>query len=77
MSAQRWLVKFNHAKSEAIIFAGKQINLTTPPLKMNKEPINEVTSHTHLGIFVSNDETWHEHIDYITSKVLTRLNIMC
>ena len=43
---------------------------------MNAEPINEVTSHKHLGIFFSNDGTWDEHIDYITSKAWTRLNIM-
>ena len=43
---------------------------------MNDEPIKEVTSHKHLGIFFSNDETWHQHIDYITSKAWTRFNIM-
>ena len=47
-----------------------------PPLKMNDEPIKEVTSHRHIGIFFSNDGTWHQHIDYITSKAWTRLNIM-
>ena len=43
---------------------------------MNDEPIKEVTSHKHLGIFFSNDGTWHQHIDYITSKAWIRLNIM-
>ena len=43
---------------------------------MNNEPIKEVTSHKHLGIFFSNDGNWHQLIDYITSKAWTRLNIM-
>ena len=43
---------------------------------MNNEPIKEVTSHKHLGIFFSNDGTWHQHIDYITSKAWTILKIM-
>ena len=43
---------------------------------MNNELINEVASHKHLGIFLSNDRTWNEHIHYITSKALTRLHIM-
>ena len=43
---------------------------------MNNEPINEIASHKHLGIFLSNDGTWHEHIHYITSKAWTRLHIM-
>ena len=43
---------------------------------MNDEPIKEVTSYKHLSIFFSNDGTWHQHIDYITSKAWTILNIM-
>ena len=43
---------------------------------MNNVSINEVSSHKHLGIFLSNDGTWHEHINYITSKAWIRLNVM-
>jgi len=43
---------------------------------MNNQPINEVTSHKHLGIFFSTNFTWHSHIDHITSKAWTRINIM-
>ena len=43
---------------------------------MNNEHINEVASHKHSGIFLSNDGTWHEHIYYITSKAWTRLHIL-
>ena len=45
---------------------------------MNNVSINEVPSHKHLhiGIFLSNDGTWHEHINYITSKSWIRLNVM-
>ena len=32
--------------------------------------------HNHQGLFLSNDGTWHEHIDYITSKAWQRVNIM-
>ena len=76
MWAERWLVKFNPAKSESILISRKTNEPYHPPLKMNDEPIKEVTSHKHLGIFFSNDGTWHQHIDYITSKAWTRLNIM-
>ena len=41
------------------------------------QPMKKVTSHKHHGIFFSYDGTWHEHIDYITSKAWTRLNIVC
>ena len=43
---------------------------------MNNVSINEVSSHKHLGIFLSDDGTWHEHINYIISKAWIRLNVM-
>ena len=39
-----------------------------PQLLMNNEPIKEVSYHKHLGIFLSSDGTWHEHINSNTSK---------
>ena len=66
--AERWLVKLNPAKSESILISRKINKPYHPPLKMNGEPIKEETSHKHLCIFFSNDGTWHQHIDYITSK---------
>ena len=74
MWGERWLVKFNPAKSEAILISWKTNKPYHRPLKMIDEPIKEVTSHKHLGIFFSNDGTWHQHIDYITSKAWTRLD---
>ena len=43
---------------------------------MNNEPIKEVTSHKQLGLFLSSDGTWHEHINYITAKTWIRINVM-
>ena len=43
---------------------------------MNDQPFKEVTSHKRLGIFFSNDGTWHEHIDCITSRAWSRINFM-
>ena len=74
--AERWLVKFNPAKSEYLLISRKLNRPRQPSLIMNNVFINEVSSHKHLGIFLSNDGTWHEHIHYITSKAWTRLNIM-
>ena len=43
-----------------------------PQLLMNNEPIKEVFYHKHLGIFLSNDGTWHEHINSISSKAWSK-----
>ena len=40
------------------------------------QQIKEVECHKHLGIYFSNDGSWHKHIDYIKEKAWTRINIM-
>ena len=40
------------------------------------QQINEVEFHKHLGIYFSNDGSWHKHIDYIKENAWTRINIM-
>ena len=42
------------------------------------ETIKEVSSYKHLGasICLSSDETWHEHINYISAKAWIRVNVM-
>ena len=74
--AETWLVKFNPSKSESLLLSRKNITHLHPPLVMNNVHIKKVTHHKHLGLFLSHDGTWHEHIDYITSKAWQRLNIM-
>jgi len=43
---------------------------------MQNTPIQEVKVHKHLGIFIANDCSWHEHIAYIKDKAWNRINIM-
>ena len=74
--AELWLVKFNAKKSEAILISRKTNRLIHPRLLMNNEPINEVSYHKHLGIFLSSDGTWHEHINNITSKAWSKINVV-
>ena len=74
--AETWLVKFNLSKSESLLVSRKSNRNRHPPLIMNNVYINEVTHHKHLEIFLSNDGTWHEHINYITSKAWQRIYII-
>ena len=43
---------------------------------MENQQIAETDSHKHLGIFLSNDCTWHTHIDFVKEKAWERINIM-
>ena len=43
---------------------------------MQNHLISVVDSHKHLGLYFSNDCTWHQHINHITVKAWARINIM-
>ena len=43
---------------------------------MNQKQIEEVNSHKHLGVVLSDDCTWHDHLDYIKRKAWNRINVM-
>ena len=74
--AKTWLVTFNPAKTESLLISRKVIQPVHPPLFMQNEQIKEVDNHKHLGIYLSNDGTWHTHTNYIKEKAWIRINIM-
>ena len=74
--AQQWLVTFNPSKSESLIISRKLNKPIHPPLTMQNVTIPEVCVHKHLGLHLTNDCSWHEHIAHIKDKAWTRINIM-
>ena len=62
--AQRWLVKFNAAKSDSLVISRKCFKPDHPSLSMSNTEILSVTSHKHLGFFffLCNDGSWDIHI---------------
>ena len=40
---------------------------------MQNHEIKEVENHKHLGLYFSNDGTWHTHINYIKEKAWHRI----
>ena len=74
--ATDWLVSFNPSKSESPIFSRKVNKPYHPPIFMNNQQVNEVSTHKHLRLYLSNNCSWHEHIDYIKAKAWQRINTM-
>ena len=74
--AKQWLVTFNPDTSEAILFSRKYNKPYHPPVLMDQTQIIEVMSHKHLGIILTNDCNWHEHIEHIKAKAWNRINVM-
>ena len=43
---------------------------------MQNQQITEVECHKHLGLYFSNNLTWHNQINYILEKAWRRINAM-
>ena len=74
--AATWLVSFNPAKTESLLISRKLNRPQHPALSMQNHQIIEVDHHKHLGVYLSNDCTWHHHINYIKEKAWFRVNTM-
>ena len=74
--AKTWLVFCNPKKTESLLISRKLNKPVHPPLFTDNQVITEVESHNHLGVFFSNDCSWHTHIDYIKEKAWSRINVM-
>ena len=74
--AENWLVKFNPSKTESLLISRKVNKPLHPTLSMLNEDIIEVDMHKHLGVILSNDGSWHNHINIIKEKAWKRINLM-
>ena len=74
--AKTWLVSFNPQKTESLLISRKLNKALHSPLFMENQIISEVESHKHLYVCLSNDCSWHKHIDYIKEKAWGRINVM-
>ena len=74
--AEKWLVTFQPPKTNSLVISRKVNKPAHPPLFMQNQQIKEVDSHKHLGLYFSNDGTWHHQIQYIKDKAWTRINTL-
>ena len=74
--AATWLVSFNPTKTESLLISRKLNQAGHPPLFIQNHEITEVKSHKHLGVNITDDCTWHHHIDYVKEKAWSRINVM-
>ena len=73
--AKKWLVTFNPAKTESLFVSTKH-NVMFPPLYFGGGIVKEVTAHKQLGVILSSNLSWNEHIDDICLKASKRLDIL-
>ena len=54
--AKTWLVSFNPLKTESLIITRKNHKPIHPSIFVQNQQIQEVTSHKHLGLYISNSQ---------------------
>ena len=70
-----WGFKINLQKTHAMMFTRR--NIPAPVIKMNHSPLKFVNSKKYLGIvFDSPKLSWRNHIEYLSSSSISRINIM-
>ena len=73
--AKQWLVDFNPAKTEAILFSLFD-HVQNPQRYFDNILINFVDNHKHLGVTLSHDGNWHDYVDNILRSVSEMLGIL-
>ena len=71
-----WRVTFNALKSISLLFSCKRKKRDHPIMYLGDTPIPEAHQHTHLGITLSSNLSWHAHITRIISKCNQRLGLL-
>ena len=74
--AADWFVDFSTRKTFSMILSRKVDPPQHPPLFMNNIILPETDTHKHLGLTLSSSCNWSSHINEISSKACTRLNLM-
>ena len=74
--SKMWLVDFNATKTKSMIVSNKRFLNQHPTLSFSGQQVEEVSSHNHLGVFLSSALKWKEHITNIVIKTSQRLNML-
>ena len=74
--ADKWLVRYNPSKSESLIIFRKRNKPTHPDLLIYNAVIPQVNIHKHLGVFISSNVSWDNHLENIIDKSRKKISIM-
>jgi hypothetical protein len=74
--ASKWKVSFSPPKTEEVTITKKREPLVHPTIYLDEVPIKKVQHHKHLGLTLSQDLSWDQHIKNISDKANRRLGIL-
>ena len=74
--ASKWLVRFSAPKTKTMYISKKKQQALKPQLKMSGTALDEVESFKHLGVTISKDLSWHQHIENLATTAGKCLDIL-
>ena len=70
----RWHMIFNAQKTKYVLFSRRNIN--APNIFINDQTIERLHSHSHLGLIMSHNLSWTEHINSSIEKAQRKLALI-
>ena len=73
--SNNWLMQFNPAKTKAVIFSSRPLDVK-PNLICNNEPLSFADSHCHLGVTLSSNCNWNDHVQNIIKTASCKITAL-
>lgn len=73
--ASRWLIRFNPQKTEVMLISTTHIEETIE-LRMDNTVLDIVNTHKHLGVTLSSNNKWSNHIDTIIKSASKQVSFL-
>ena len=73
--ANQWFISLNETKTKSMLCSRTRVQNKINLFLKNK-PVVEVSSHKHLGLTLSNDGSWSNHVDDIYVRAMKRVDCL-
>ena len=73
--SSKWLMSFNPEKTEILFFSNTG-NIDNIKFSFNGKSIPLSTSHKHLGVILSQNAKWNEHLENMITNITKHLGIL-
>ena len=74
--ANKWHMTINASKTKVLTVSAKRTPIVYNKLILDNTVLTETFSHKHLGLILTSDMTWDEHVSSICKKAGVRVNIL-
>ena len=74
--AKKWLLTFSPTKTKSLVISNKKDLKLNPPIYFNNIEIEEVSSYSYLGLTLTQNLRWGDHVNVVSIKARKRLSMM-